>query len=671
MATKQLSSGSPEPLRPARQGLLTRLAQFLFRRHVGQLFLVLVLLRLLRPTGFLPQRVNDLIDVALVVYAAWFLIRAASALRARLLWRIRRKLLISYLLIGLVPTLLILFFFVASGLLIFGQVSSYILTASLERTHAMAAHVADLVMAEIAAAGGNDAVIERVLNQRLEPLAANYPGVSGVYLFSGGRISVGAPLALPEGGLDVAPQWAGRDYQGLLQLEERYFVAGFSAPPVDRASNRVLVTIPIESVLQRIQDETGIEAHSVTSADPEESMSLEDVSPSADSPSAVRWAAVVDAHPWGSESNDTAGPNSPPARIILIRFSPWDVYRVLSTNTPQLGLAVLALLGVLAGLFLSIEVLAAFVGLLLARSITGSIHALSKGTDHVRQGDFTYRVRVQSRDQLGELAESFNLMTTSIEDLMKESAEKERLEEELRIARTIQMSLLPKDAVRISGMSIAAMCLPANEVGGDYYDLIPLGEERLAVLIADVSGKGTSAALYMAELKGLVLSLSRIHDSPRSLLVEANRILSGTLDSRSFITMSYAVIDMSKRTMTYARAGHNPILHVPPASGEARALMPEGLGLALDRSERFEQILGEESITLQSGDLFLFFTDGLSEAMNPRDDLFGEPRLRDILETHGRLPLEELRQRIVDEIIAFGEGEDQHDDMTMVLMRVT
>ena len=121
----------------------------------------------------------------------------------------------------------------------------------------------------------------------------------------------------------------------------------------------------------------------------------------------------------------------------MIRFSPWNVYRVLSTNTPQLGQAILIVMGVLAALFLAIEVLAAFVGLLLARSITGSIHALSQGTDHVRRADFTYRVRVQSRDQLGELAESFNLMTTSIEDLLKQSAEKERLEEELRIARKI------------------------------------------------------------------------------------------------------------------------------------------------------------------------------------------------------------------------------------------
>ncbi|MFQ5793028.1 MAG: PP2C family protein-serine/threonine phosphatase, partial [Acidobacteriota bacterium] len=230
----------------------------------------------------------------------------------------------------------------------------------------------------------------------------------------------------------------------------------------------------------------------------------------------------------------------------------------------------------------------------------------------------------------------------------------------------------PKDQIRVPGLSIAALCLPATEVGGDYYDLIPLGERRLALLIADVSGKGASAALYMAELKGLVLSLSQIYDSPRKLLIEANKILAANLDSRSFITMAYAVLDMNEGKMTFARAGHNPILQLS-ADGEGartRVLAPEGLGLALDRTGRFEQILAEESLALRAGDLFMFFTDGLSEAMNRDADLFGESRLREILERHSQLSLEDLREKIIDEIFTFAEGEDQQDDMTMVLVKV-
>jgi serine phosphatase RsbU (regulator of sigma subunit) len=262
-------------------------------------------------------------------------------------------------------------------------------------------------------------------------------------------------------------------------------------------------------------------------------------------------------------------------------------------------------------------------------------------------------------------------MARGIQDLLLEQAEKQRLEEELRIARQIQMSLLPREAVTVPGLRVAALCLPAAEVGGDYYDLLPLSDTRMGVLVADVSGKGTSAALYMAELKGLILSLSRIYDSPARLLAEANRILAANMDARSFITMTYAVVDIGAGTMRYARAGHNPILHVS-GSGRARALAPQGLGLGLDSGPRFEAILEEAEVKLDSGDVLLFFTDGLSEAMNERAELFGEGRLKDILETEDGRTADEgvLKERILQEVRDFVGGAAQHDDMTMVLLKV-
>jgi sigma-B regulation protein RsbU (phosphoserine phosphatase) len=278
---------------------------------------------------------------------------------------------------------------------------------------------------------------------------------------------------------------------------------------------------------------------------------------------------------------------------------------------------------------------------------------------------------VQSRDQLGDLAESFNVMSASIQGLLMEQAEKQRLEEELRIARQIQMSLLPQDVVSLPGLRLSALCLPAAEVGGDYYDLLPLSPARMGVLVADVSGKGTSAALYMAELKGLVLSLSRIHDSPARLLSEANRILSSTLDPRSFITMTYAIVDTESRTMRYARAGHNPVIHYEARTGRTRVLTPAGLGLGLDPGARFDAILEEAEVPLASGDLFLFFTDGLSEAMNGRAELFGERRLRDVIESaEAGFDEAALRDRILAEIRAFVGDAAQNDDMTMVILKV-
>jgi serine phosphatase RsbU (regulator of sigma subunit) len=363
---------------------------------------------------------------------------------------------------------------------------------------------------------------------------------------------------------------------------------------------------------------------------------------------------------------------------VPFQFQPLTLARRLSpgllpreagmTTFPDLLLLGMGAAGLI---FLIMYAVALALGLMLARSITRGVHELSVGTKRLRRGDFTHVIPIRSRDQLGDLADSFNRMSLGIQDLLREQAEKERLEEELRIARQIQMSLLPGDTLTtVPGVRVAALCLPAAEVGGDYYDVLPLGETRLGVLVADVSGKGTSAALYMAELKGLVLSLSRICDSPARLLVETNRILAANMDSRTFVTMTYAVLDTADRTMRFARAGHNPLIHMEARSGRARVLAPPGLGLGLDPGERFEAILEEQQLPLVPGDLFLLFTDGLSEAMNSGAELFGEGRLRRILEEGQELGSEELRERILDEVRRFVGDQTPHDDLTLVVLKV-
>jgi serine phosphatase RsbU (regulator of sigma subunit) len=179
----------------------------------------------------------------------------------------------------------------------------------------------------------------------------------------------------------------------------------------------------------------------------------------------------------------------------------------------------------------------------------------------------------------------------------------------------------------------------------------------------------------MAELKGLILSLSLLHTSPKQLLIDANRIISNHLDTRSFITMTYAVIDLRARTLTYARAGHCPLIYLPGPHAAARnvkILAPDGLvlGLKIDNGEMFERLLQEDSLPLGPGDLFLLFTDGISEAMSPADECFGENRLGELIAEHGDLPSEELRERILREIRAFVGTAAQHDDMTMLLVKI-
>jgi serine phosphatase RsbU (regulator of sigma subunit) len=178
----------------------------------------------------------------------------------------------------------------------------------------------------------------------------------------------------------------------------------------------------------------------------------------------------------------------------------------------------------------------------------------------------------------------------------------------------------------------------------------------------------------MAELKGLMLSLSQIHTSPRELMLAANRIIADNLDSRSFITMTYVVVDVGRRVMTYSRAGHTPLIHLTGSglARRARILTPDGmvLGLKFDRGEKFAAALEEVSVALGPGDLVALFTDGLSEAMNASDEMFGENRLSTLIEEHADLPFDELRERILREVRDFSGEAGPHDDMTLILLRV-
>jgi serine phosphatase RsbU (regulator of sigma subunit) len=329
------------------------------------------------------------------------------------------------------------------------------------------------------------------------------------------------------------------------------------------------------------------------------------------------------------------------------------------------------LLILLTVLALIVQGAALVMGAVLAKSITSAVHELFTGTERIQQGDFSYRIPIESRDQLGDLASSFNRMSGSVEHLLVVQREKQRLDDELRIARDIQRSLLPPAPPSIAGLTIADLCEPAREVGGDYYDFFAVGPRQIGVLIADVSGKGTSAALYMAELKGLMLALSHEEPSPRQLLIDVNQRLADQLDNRSFITMTYAVIDLARGTLTVARAGHTPLILV--SAGRTSFVMPDGMvvGLRLPGAEqRFEQLLTEETRSIHPNDIIVLYTDGVTEAMDAEGELFGHGALaRVVVQHHERQP-KEIREEILREIRRFSGDADPHDDMTMVILKV-
>ncbi len=592
--------------------------------------------------------------VLLMVYGRVPALRLVRAL----FYRVRAKLMMAYALTALVPLLLGLLFTFTSWMILFLAFSNRLVTNEFDRREATLEAVATTALSVAGSGTASksdlDAAFATALTQHTSP--AWIVARDGVVLSSRGS----APKAVPA--------WIEGDrFSGTVRDGKTMMLRAVSR----QGRSFAIVEIPYdESLFATLENKSGIvvsldSARSQLSPSPTSGRSPNrplKVGVSRQRSGSNAFVATHDQFDWETGARST----------LLIPFSvnPIRLYDSLAPGTERISQILLIALLVVAVIFAGVYLVALLFGTALVRSITGSVHALSVGTGKLQRGDFSHRIIVRSKDQLGDLAQSFNSMSQGIEDLLEQQGEKERMEEDLRVARNIQMSLLPQEYVEVEGLKIAAVCLPANEMGGDYYDLLPLSGNRLGVLIADVSGKGTSAALYMAELKGLILSLSRNHDSPKALLTELNEILAPNLDRRSFVTMTYAIIDSRKRTLRVARAGHNPLIHFDGRTGLTHLLSPPGLALGFDSGDTFKAVIQEIELPLVHGDTFLFFTDGISEAMNGASELFGESRLADILKHANELSSDDLKEKILHEVRVFAAGESPHDDMTLVIVKV-
>ena len=252
--------------------------------------------------------------------------------------------------------------------------------------------------------------------------------------------------------------------------------------------------------------------------------------------------------------------------------------------------------------------------------------------------------------------------------LVEEQIEKERLSRELVIAREVQRKLLPQTLPSAKGLSVAASSVSAQEVGGDYYDFVQVDDHQWAFIVGDVSGKGTSAAFYMAELKGIFRALSRLTDSPSTFLEHANRALADSMERNVFISVVYGIIDLDKEVFTLARAGHCPIAAVSQ-SGEFRYLRTDGLGLGLDRGQLFSKVLQEETVKLQPGDVFVLYTDGVVESRNEVGEEFGYERLMEAVCRHHGKPVSDLHAALLGDLNRFIGEKAYDDDMTLLVLR--
>jgi serine phosphatase RsbU (regulator of sigma subunit) len=284
---------------------------------------------------------------------------------------------------------------------------------------------------------------------------------------------------------------------------------------------------------------------------------------------------------------------------------------------------------------------------------------------------------------LKELPEGFNKEMTrivsafanqagiSIENfrLMEEAFQTERYKEELKIAKTVQKSLLPTSLEAGSDFEISAFAESADEVGGDYYDTLRINDYQVALIIADVSGKGTTAAFHMSQMKGIFHSLAQQELDPKEFMERANRALVFCLERGSFISATYFVVDSKTKTIRYSRAGHCPVLYFKASAGTTEFLKDKGTALGMVRSRDYCKFVETNEIPYAPGDIMVLYTDGITEAKNQKGEEFDYPRLEAALKEVTEKSSQEIENHIIQRLYEFSGSSEINDDYTSMTIK--
>jgi sigma-B regulation protein RsbU (phosphoserine phosphatase) len=377
--------------------------------------------------------------------------------------------------------------------------------------------------------------------------------------------------------------------------------------------------------------------------------------------------------------------------LVRVQTRPSLLYARLFAALGDFAKGVEYILAFIAIVFALIEVLALIVGSWLTRSITSAVAQLYNATKHINRGDFSHRITVRSSDQLATLANSFNSMTASIEKLIQEQKEKQRMENELAIAHEVQAQLFPKEISQLESLEVHGFCRPARTVSGDYYDFLTLNSERMILAVGDISGKGISAALLMATIhsavrayslegvpllrepaavgaaagSGLMLAsdLRGVEASPAALLALLNHQLYESTPQEKYATLFLGIYDGSSRKLTYSNGGHLPPILLSEDGASTRL---ECGGTVVGLFDSIE--VPEATVQLRHGDIFIAYSDGVTEPENEYGE-FGEERLIQIVRENRDLPLVRITELVTAAVDDWIGEHEQPDDVTLVLAR--
>lgn len=381
---------------------------------------------------------------------------------------------------------------------------------------------------------------------------------------------------------------------------------------------------------------------------------------------------------------------------LMVSTRPSLLYNVLFGRLGEKAGIFIEILAGIAIFFGIIELIALIIGIRLTRSITRSVAELYKATQSVNRGDLTHRITVRSRDQMASLEQSFNSMTTSLGRLVAEQKDKQRLENELAIAHEVQVLLFPRDANDMPSLEVHGVCRPARTVSGDYYDFIRLPDDRMVLAVGDISGKGISAALLMATVHAFVRAYSlepelalapmlmagagasnaatselyyrddgtRDEDlAPGRLMTTLNYQLFRATPPEKYATMFLGCYDATTQSLVYSNAGHLPPYLLSRDHNVVR-LETSGTVVGL-----FDGVgYGESRVPMRPGDIFVAFSDGVTEPENEFGE-FGEERLIELIQLHRDQPLARISEAVTTAVIDWIGGAEQPDDVTVVLAR--
>src|SRR5450631_1709902 len=621
-----------------------------------------------------------------IVVVILFVVLTTRWLRAKLLWRLRNRLIVTWVFIGVIPSMLLVALTLGSFFLFAGQFATYIVTAGLNSelqtldatnsalAHELAARMQRGESPEVAAIDSlrhsHDAWHERQ-----------------VCVWLNGKIILHDP-PVPSLSAPPLPGYLTSEFRGVVRDHDQLFLRSTETLPLSSGQLTVLSSEPFDqNRLQELADNLGVVSLYVNGTEgrtPPTYTAGMVPPPIRRFDPQVQFATSVKVIDW--KSGDAA---RTPAIAVLTRYSKLGE-RLFSASGDFASTAELILFLLLI-VFGIIELTALLIGMGLTRTVTGAVAQLYLATQHINRAEFHHRIPVKSNDQLAALANSFNSMTESLERLLKEHEEKQRLENELVIAQEVQAQLFPQHITQLASLEVFGFCRPARTVSGDYYDFVPVDTDKLLLAVGDISGKGISAALLMATVHSAIRALSlegipvlrepvavgaglgssMVLDasvrgaevSPGTLLALLNHQLYQSTPLEKYATLFLAVYDARHRRLVYSNGGHLPPI-ILGQDHSIRRLDQGGTVVGLFDHRSYD----EAAVQLNRGDIFLAYSDGVTEPENDFGE-FGEHRLIELVRDNRDLPLTRISEIVTAAVDDWIGANEQPDDVTLVLAR--